>query len=249
MSVEKTVKPIIYPERDGKRMSDNTEQFRWIVTIEGGLEWLYANDPEVFVAGDLLWYPVQGEPKIRQAPDAMVAIGRPKGKRGSYLQWQEADVIPQVVFEVLSPGNTRQEMASKREFYEKYGVEEYYEYDPDRGKLLGWVRRGEKLAAIQQMQGWESPRMKVKFGLNGKDLELTSPKGELFVSFVETKRRAELNQKLADHANLRAEQEAQRAEREAQRAKQEMQKAEQEKIAKEKAWAKLRELGINPETL
>ena len=31
-------------------------------------------------------------------------------------------MAPQVVFEVLSPGNTRKEMAQKRVFYERYGV-------------------------------------------------------------------------------------------------------------------------------
>nr|WP_230842789.1 hypothetical protein [Gloeobacter morelensis] len=65
-------------------MSDNTRQFRWIVYIKEGLEWLFAGDPNVFIAGDLLWYPVEGDNKIREAPDAMVAFGRPKGDRGSY---------------------------------------------------------------------------------------------------------------------------------------------------------------------
>jgi hypothetical protein len=39
-------------------MANNTEQFRWIVTIQQNLDWLFANDPNVFVAGDLFWYPV-----------------------------------------------------------------------------------------------------------------------------------------------------------------------------------------------
>jgi Uma2 family endonuclease len=75
---------LIYPERDGQPMSDNTKQFRWIVLIKENLEILFADDPQVFVAGDLLWYPVQGRPDIRVAPDAMVVFGRPKGDRGSY---------------------------------------------------------------------------------------------------------------------------------------------------------------------
>ncbi len=29
---------IIYPESDGKPIADNTKQFRWIMTIEGGLQ-------------------------------------------------------------------------------------------------------------------------------------------------------------------------------------------------------------------
>ena len=75
-------------------MSDNTLQFRWIVTIEGGLDALFIDDPNVFVAGDLLWYPVEGKPTIRSAPDAMVVFGRPKGDRGSYKQWEEGGIAP-----------------------------------------------------------------------------------------------------------------------------------------------------------
>ena len=72
--------------------------------------------------GDLLWYPQEGQPKVRLAPDVMVAFGRPKGYRGSYKQWEENAVAPHVVFEVLSPGNRVDELLRKFRFYEKYGV-------------------------------------------------------------------------------------------------------------------------------
>src|SRR6266704_5862438 len=60
---------MVYPESDGLPMADNTKQFRWIVTIQGGLDALFKDEPNVFVAGDLLWYPVEGKPTIRLAPD------------------------------------------------------------------------------------------------------------------------------------------------------------------------------------
>lgn len=91
-SVEET--DTVYPESDGQPMADNTKQFRWIVTIKEGLEALLADVPDVFVAGDLFWYPVEGRPDIRQAPDVLVAFGPPKGDRGSYRQWQEDDIPP-----------------------------------------------------------------------------------------------------------------------------------------------------------
>jgi hypothetical protein len=50
------------------------------VVIKENLELLFANLPDVLVAGDLLWYPVQDNTKIRTAPDAMVVFGRPKGR-------------------------------------------------------------------------------------------------------------------------------------------------------------------------
>ena len=69
---------LVYPDSDGQPMADNTQQFRWIVLLKENLECLFAQNPDVFVAGDLLWYPVEGHPEIRVAPDAMVVLGRPK---------------------------------------------------------------------------------------------------------------------------------------------------------------------------
>ena len=117
---------IDYPDDDGKPMSDNTLQFQWINTLQGGLDDLFRDNPDVFVAGNLLWYPVEGKNKIRQAPDAMVAFGRPKGYRGSYKQWVENGVPPQVVFEVLSPGkaNEERDRETKLTLYSRRGVRE-----------------------------------------------------------------------------------------------------------------------------
>ena len=109
---------VVYPDSDGQPMADNTRQYECMVTIKGGLDVLFASAPDVFVAGDHLWYPVEGHPEIRIAPDVYVAFGRPKGHRGSYKQWMEGGVAPQVVFEVLSPKNTVPEMLNKLAFYE-----------------------------------------------------------------------------------------------------------------------------------
>ena len=98
-------------------MSDNTKQFRWITVIKSSLDWLFQDEELVFVAGDLLWYPVEGNPKYRVAPDAMVVFGRAKGDRGSYKQWEEDNIAPQVVFEILSPGNTEGEMERKLQIH------------------------------------------------------------------------------------------------------------------------------------
>lgn len=189
---------IVYPERDGKPMADNTRQFRYIVTIQGGLDALFKDDPNVFVVGDLLWYPVEGNNQVRVAPDVLVAFGRPKGDRGSYLQWREENIAPQVVFEVLSPGNTPMEMARKLNFYDLYGVEEYYVYDPDRGELGGWQRVGDNFEEITPMEGWVSPRLGVRLNLEGADLVLTRPDGHRFETFVELTERAEAEHQRAE---------------------------------------------------
>ena len=197
---------IVYPESDGQPMADNTKQFRWIVTIEGGIDALFKDDPNVFVAGDLLWYPVEGQPTIRMAPDAMIVFGRPKGDRGSYQQWREAGIAPQVVFEVLSPGNRLAEMIKKFQFYDRYQVEEYYIYDPDRGDLSGWARAADgDLIEIDVMSGWVSPRMGVRFDLKDGELELYYPDGRKFASYLELVEQAEQARQQAEQAQDRAE--------------------------------------------
>jgi hypothetical protein len=81
MSTSTDVARITYPQSDGQPMADNTKQFRWIVTIQGGLDALLRTNPQVFVGGDLLWYPVEGHPEMCMAPDVLVAFGRPKDDR------------------------------------------------------------------------------------------------------------------------------------------------------------------------
>ncbi|MEA1048745.1 Uma2 family endonuclease [Lamprobacter modestohalophilus] len=132
-----------YPDSDGQPMADNTEQYEWLVKIKENLEILFADDPNVFIAGDLLWYPVPDRRETGPiAPDVFVVFGRPKGRRGSYRQWEEDGIAPQVAFEILSPSNSVKEMADKLDFYDRYGVEEYYVYDPDRHTLGIWTRQG-----------------------------------------------------------------------------------------------------------
>ncbi|MFM7441320.1 MAG: Uma2 family endonuclease [Snowella sp.] len=224
---------LVYPDSDGQPMADNTKQFRWIVLIKENLEYLFVEDGTVFVAGDLLWYPVEGRPDIRVAPDVLVAFGRPKGDRGSYRQWQEDHIAPQVVFEILSPGNTTKEMSRKLLFYNHYGVEEYYIYDPDSNELTGLERRVGELTPIDSMDGWVSPRLGISFELTPSTLNLYDRQGNLFLNPVQLRQQAE--------------RETRRAEQEAQRAEQEAQRAQQEKARGDRLAAKLRSLGIDPD--
>jgi Uma2 family endonuclease len=247
------LRKIIYPESDGKPMADNTKQYRWIVTIAGGLNELFKNNPNVFVAGNLLWYPVMSHPEICVAPDALVVFGRPKGDRGSYRQWAEENLPPQAVFEVLSPSNSQLEMKAKQAFYDRYGVEEYYIYDPDTTRLTGWIRRGERLEPIAQMKGWVSPSLEIRFELDGPggELKIYRPDGRPFASYEELTDQRDQEQQRADQERQRADQERQRADQERQRAEQERQereradqRAEQERERAERLLVQLRAAGI-----
>ena len=179
----------------------------------------------------------------------MVAFGRPRGDRGSYKQWEEGSLPPQVVFEVLSPGNRPGEMERKLQFYQKYGVEEYYLYDPDHGGLDGWRRSGNLLERIPDMAGFVSPRLGIRFepGKGTDNLRIFGPDGTRFLTFTEwvekskaDDRRAEAERQRADAAEIRVKEQTQFALAESQRADEERQRAE--RLA-----ARLRELGNEPE--
>lgn len=232
-------KTIIYPDSDGQPMADNTKQFRWIVLIKENLDALFAEDEAVFVAGDLLWYPVEGRPDIRVAPDVLVAFGRPKGDRGSYRQWQEENIAPQVVFEILSPGNTTKEMSRKLLFYNHYGVEEYYIYNPDRNELTGLIREEGELTPLDDLENWISPRLGIRFELTPSTLNLYDGENNLFLSPLELRKALRQEQVRVRQEKLKAEQEKTRAE-------QEKLRAEQEKSRAERLTAQLKALGIDP---
>jgi len=205
--VSQTSKPeIVYPDSDGKPMADNTKQFELIVEIKKGLDLLYINDPQVFIAGDLLWYPIQGQPQTVTAPDVMVVFGRPKGEspeatlseRGSYKQWEEDNIAPQVVFEILSPSNSRIEMSKKLLFFDRHKVEEYYLYDPDTNLLEVWIRTTEGLEPIAQPDNWTSPRLGIRLDTNSGRLQLYKPDGTKFHTYIEVN---ELLEQERDRAN------------------------------------------------
>jgi Uma2 family endonuclease len=200
-------RPIVYPDSDGKPMAENTLQYEWIVKVTGGLDALFADDPDVFVAGDLFWYPVEGRPDIRVVPDTLVVFGRPKGHRGSYRQWEEGGIATQVVFEILSPSNRIGEMSSKFDFYRRHGVEEYYIYDPDplRLELSGFLRRGSDLVEIPVMNGHVSPRLGIQFEMDDDGLRIIRPDGRPFVTFGDLAREADEQRRLAEAERQRAE--------------------------------------------
>jgi len=238
---------IIYPDSDGQPMADNTLQFEWIVTVQGNLDALFRDNPDVFVGGDLLWYPVEGQPGVRVAPDVLVAFGRPKGYRGSYQQWKEGGVAPQVVWEILSPGNRPIEMLRKSYFYREHGVEEFYVYDPELGECYGYVRSGEEWREIATFHGWVSPRLGVRFEIDEEGLHLFRPDGTPFAPFTEVIRQRDEERAARERETERAERERQRAEQERERAEQERERAEQERERADRLLAQLRALGAEPE--
>jgi len=72
-------------------------------------------------------------------------------------------------------------------FYNQYGVEEYYLYDPEpeQQELTGFRRDGTQLVPIANMDGQVSPRLGIRFDMSGPASRLFAPDNELFRSHQE----------------------------------------------------------------
>jgi Uma2 family endonuclease len=239
---------IHYPDDDGLPMSDNCWQFNWIVLLYANLDAQYQTDPNVFVAGNHLIYPVEKDNTTRQAPDVYVAFGRPKKERGSYKVWEEGGVFPQVIFAVWSPHNRQQAMEDKRDFYEKYGAEEYYVIYPEfPSHAEGWRRENGKFARIADTNGYVSPRLGIRFALSSGELTVFGADGRLFLSPADLVAERNAAERTALEQRQRAEEEAKRADDQRQRAEEAAKRAEEAAKRAERLAARLRELGVDPD--
>ncbi|MGL4553679.1 MAG: Uma2 family endonuclease [Gemmataceae bacterium] len=226
---------VVYPDQDGKPMSDNTKQARWIFVLYGNLAAQFRSRDDVFVAADNLWYPVEGDAAIRQAPDVYAVFGRPKGDRGSYKQWEEGGVPLTAVVEILSPGNEPGDEPRKHLFYEEYGVEEYYVYDPDADDLTIYTR-GPHGAAFRRRKPatFTSPRLGIRFDFSGEEMVAFGPDGGRSLTFDELKTREEQETARADREADRADREAARADQALAQAAAERQRNEQIRVLSRK---------------
>ena len=187
--------PILYPDSDGQPMADNTLQFEWIVMLKQNLDQALPG----FVAGDLLWYPVEGRPEECIAPDVLVAPDRPKGYRGSYQQWREEGQPPAVVMEVLSPGNTVPEVLRKLGFYDRHGVDEFYVVDPDLEVVEVFTRANGVLREVPWEGTFHSPRLAIRFTRVDERLQVHHADGRPFETFAEVRAQIEAVAAERDH--------------------------------------------------
>lgn len=214
MSIQYPIDPelIEYPSSDGKPLADNTIQLKWIVHLYSNLKWWF-HDQEVFVAADLLWYPVKGEVKTVKAPDVMVVFGRPDGDRLSYKQWEEDDSPPQVVIEVLSGSNHPLEMIDKQMWYARYGVQEFLIIDPQENRFVPMLRDGEHLVQADfPPVRWQSPTLEIWFEKTEGKINVFFPDQTPFKTLTEAQLEVEKAKLLTEETQQKYEAERQRAE-------------------------------------
>lgn len=60
---------------------------------------------------------------------------------------------PDLIIEILSPGNRKHDTEKKKAVYEKFGVKEYFIVDPENKEIITWYLTGKKYAKQQSVKG------------------------------------------------------------------------------------------------
>ena len=138
--------PVHYPVEDGEPMSESGLHRRVSIDFGVVLELHNADRPDAYVGGNCFMYPEEGKDKVFVSPDIFVAYGVPKEPpRDTWKVWEEGKV-PDFILEVTSRSTRKEDEGKKKDFYERYGVPEYWQFDPT-GDYLDPILKGRKLGA------------------------------------------------------------------------------------------------------
>ncbi|MBO1068922.1 MAG: Uma2 family endonuclease [Dolichospermum sp. DEX189] len=133
---------IEYPSSDGEPVAETYIHLYAILTTLEVLKQYLAGRQATVLANQFLYY-AQSFPKLRVAPDVMVIFDVPPGGRDNYKVWEEGQV-PQVVLEMTSAGTQRQDQEQKKLLYEQLGILEYWLFDP-KGEWINKKLQGYRL--------------------------------------------------------------------------------------------------------
>src|SRR5579859_2011180 len=121
---------IEYPTSDGKPMAETDFHRDLMVDEIETLKLHYADQPEVYVSGNLLIFYEEGNRRKHISPDVFVVRGVGMRRRLYYLLWEEKK-SPEVIFEITSKTTRREDLGKKRTLYrDVLKVKEYFLFDP-----------------------------------------------------------------------------------------------------------------------
>jgi Uma2 family endonuclease len=207
-----------YPTSDGKPMGETDAHRDQIISLIKALEYYYADDPNVYVSGNILMFYEEGNGRKHRSPDVLVALEVKKGERESYKIWEEGKA-PDVVFEITSKSTRTEDLGEKKGLYALLGVREYVIFD----LLNEYLEPGLQL---YRLQGDQYSSVTEKLVLETLGLELLVQDGALRLRdgsgdvLLTPEERVEEQTRLADEQTRRAEEEARRADKQAERATQ-----------------------------
>jgi Uma2 family endonuclease len=217
---QRQAREIEYPSGDGKPMAETVVHLRDMIDTIQLLDDYFADQPRVYVCGNLLLYYEEGNPRKHVSPDVLVALDVPKRPlRDYYLLWKEGKA-PDFVVEITSKSTKREDQKKKLGIYRDIlRVSEYFLFDPTEDylhpPLQGFRLVGGDYVPIEPIAG-RLPSQVVGLHLerDGQKLRLFDPAtGERLLTPVEGRAAAERRAAAAESAQQRLVEENERLRR------------------------------------
>ena len=143
--VERIIVPdaptIELPAEDGLPLESNWHRSQINLLLES-VRQLWAGRTDFFAGGNMFVYFSMQQVRNRdyKGPDFFV-VKKVDGtkNRPCWIVWEENSRFPDMIVELLSPTTADLDLGSKKSLYEQtFKTPEYYCYDPDTQRLLGW---------------------------------------------------------------------------------------------------------------
>ena len=146
-----------YPTTDGKPMAETDYHRDLMGALIETLKVFYADEPMVYVSGNLLLFYEEGNRRKHVSPDVFVVPGVAMCQRPNYLLWEEGQP-PRFLIELTSSSTRRADTGRKFELYrDVLKVREYFLFDPLEDYLTpsmqGWRLRGGVYHPIRAVAG------------------------------------------------------------------------------------------------
>ena len=215
-----------------------------IIILLSCLELLWRERSDYYASGNLTIYYNAEQLNKRDfcGPDFFVVLDTEKRPRKSWVVWGEQGKYPDVIVEILSDSTANIDRTNKKILYQNtFRTPNYFWFDPNTLELQGFRLIGGQYQAISPNdQGYLwSEQLGLYLGIFDQKLRYFTGDGQL----VPTPQEAELEQRQAKEQALLEKEQALLEKEQA------LVEKEQERQAKERLAAKLRELGINPQTI
>jgi Uma2 family endonuclease len=180
LSIPKAAGRTKYPTSDGKPMAETDIHRRLMTELIAALQAFYADQPSVYVSGNLLLFYEKGNQRKYISPDVFVVPGVGRHERDNYLLWDEGEG-PNFVIELTSSSTRREDTHKKFALYrDVLKVREYFLFDPLgdylKPSMQGWRLRAGVYHAIHAVEGRLPSRTTgLHLERDGNDLRLWNP--------------------------------------------------------------------------
>jgi Uma2 family endonuclease len=129
------------PEEDGVPL-ESPWHFAAIGLLIQVLTFRWRDRNDFYVGGNMfVYYNVEPLMYVQsRGPDFFFVNGVERHRyRGKWAVWQEGGKYPDLIIEHLSPSTATEDLTTKKAIYERtFRTPEYYCYDPETTKLMGW---------------------------------------------------------------------------------------------------------------